>query len=374
MSIKKIWKSLDFRGNKILDAVVNTPTLEKGIAPKDYVDNSTKLDTTKANQFPDGSPKFSWMDFDLKNKTFKELFDNLFFPIIKPIYTEPTFNMVKVVALNEYGNNLIVGRNTKFNIKYDISVGDRISTVIPKLRVTTKSPVTVTEYNGNTTANSGNFDVTFDLTNIDKIELVKQFDAVFVVKNDNYGTPYLPAQFTSSYELVYDVFGNINSNYVLFPPIVYKKLDSDTTDASTFINEINDSDFLSDPIANSLSTFVRDRKLFLSGDSNNVFIIGVPSPLFKNHVLCANINETPTPLVSRHDIPYPMTNNRALKTLIYGNKVIDYLFFSLHFGYHLGTKEVNFSVRNFENLDVEPPFDTYETYVPYNSNNNNESR
>jgi hypothetical protein len=345
MNIRAIWKSYDFRGNKILNAKVNTPVQDGEIAPKSYVDKTTKFDTVKSNQFPSGSPKFSWLNFSLKDKTFKELFDDLFFPVIAPVYTEVVFEKVKVTAINEYGTNLFLGRLTQFNIDYIINRGDRQSTVIPKIKVTTKEPITVTEHSGTSSSNTSNFNFTINLANIDKIELVKTFQKA-TTKNDNYGVPVIPLNFNVNYDATYDVLQNIKQNYDFKSPIIYRKL-TPTENATTIVSLINDSDSLSTPVASILTTFVRDRKLFTTADSNNNFLFGIEKNIFKDSLMNVKITDS-VDQVSNFDISQTMLTLFGEKIIKYFGEDGTYTFFTIDFGYHKTIKEVNISMNKFK--------------------------
>lgn len=349
MKIKQIWQSFNFRNNKILNAKVEEPQEDEHIASKKYVDDTTTYDTEKSEQFPNGSPKFSWMNFSLNGKSFKEILDDLFFPIVLPVYTEVSFSKVVVTALGEYGNNLFQGRVTNFNIDYVIDRGDRQSTVIPKIRVTTKSPVTVTEYNGTSTANTSNFNFSFNFANIDKIELIKTFDAITPTKTDNYGNPYIPTVFAQPYDATYDVLKNIMENYVLHLPILYRKLTPNENIPAILATIIN-GDSMSTPMTATLATFTKDRKFFTTADANNHFLIAFPKSILYNYMINAKINETIAvpPAFSNHEVIFGTGEFFAIKTLKYFGVDNDYVFGSTDFGYHEIVKEINLSISKFK--------------------------
>lgn len=275
MKIKQIWQSFNFRNNKILNAKVEEPQEDEHIASKKYVDITSTYDTDKAEQFPTGSPKFSWLNFSLHGKSFKDILDALFFPIVLPVYKEVELNSMSIKAINEFGDNLFAGKATSFSIIYDIDRGDRQGNTTPKIRVTTKAPVTVTEYSGNSSANSGEFGFNVNLQNIDKIELIKMFEEVSTIKEDNYGTPYIPVAFTQNYEAKFDVLEILLEKYTIHQPILYKKLVPDE-DYEAIVASVNNGDSISVPIATVLQSFTRDTKLFTTNDANNTFLFAIP--------------------------------------------------------------------------------------------------
>lgn len=212
-------------GNKIVNARVDTPTENTHIPNKIYVDTATKYDTVKANQFS-ASPKFSWMQ-SLKDKTFKELFDMLFFPVIAPIYTEPFLESLKIkFPENQLLDNgfyqLFYGQTIPFSINCKFMDEDRESSEFARIVVHYSDDSELSFYgtatNGEDTI-TGNMPIKEGMT----VFIDRAYMATTITKNDNYGNPSTPIEFTLpsvfSEDLTSKIFGDTNvSESVLVGP------------------------------------------------------------------------------------------------------------------------------------------------------------
>lgn len=123
MNLKKIFQSFDLRGNKIINAKTNTPINPEDITNKEYVDKNASYDTVKAQNYLNPF-KFNWITA-VYNKTLKDVLDDLFFPLILPVYSNPIFSKVKLTLNNEFfnGNKKIIFENTQVNflLEYEIN-------------------------------------------------------------------------------------------------------------------------------------------------------------------------------------------------------------------------------------------------------------
>ncbi len=342
-NFKKIWFGLDFRNNKLINAKTNTPTDSEHIAPKSYVDTNTTYDTSKA-QTHQNPPKFPWIT-NVYNKSFKQIFDDLFFPIINPTYTNPSFNNMKINVIDEFTiqggkKGIFEDRINKFRIDYKISGSDRISGIVPKIIVENNSG-TIYEFNGTETSDTEGFiEWEFLWRDIASITLRKVFEESSVTKNDNYGTPYIPVEFTINYNLDFDILNFITKNYLLFPPVLFFK--DEDEEYVTIIDDIVDEDLLSGAGTTSLNLFTKDRKFIVNGN-NNLYIFGIPEPLYSKSDLIMHIG------LSQQHLDFSMLDDGYIgaetgdniKTLVYFDRNIKYFFGTIDLGYYESPKNVN---------------------------------
>lgn len=339
---RKIWFGLDLRNNKLINAKTNTPTDSEHIAPKSYVDINTTYDTSKAQTYQN-PPKFPWIT-NVYNKSFKQIFDELFFPVIYPTYTNPSFNNMKINVIDEFSiqggkKGIFEDRINKFRIDYKISASDRVSGIVPKIIIVNNSNTTY-EFNGTETSDTEGFiEWEFLWRDIQSITLRKVFEESSTIKNTNYGVPYIPVEFTINYNLDFDVLNFINKNYLLFPPILYR---NDIDDESIeIIDSIVDGDLLSLPVG-AYKKFVKDRQFIVDGDTN-LYIFGIPEPLYNKSDLILHIGLT------QNHIDFSMLSDNYdgsetgpnIKTLEYFGRNIKYFFGVLDLGYYTEPKKVN---------------------------------
>lgn len=347
-SPKKIYKSQDFRGNKIFGAKVETPTEGEHISNKKYVDNSTKFDTAKASQFTISS-SFPWLP-NLFNKSFKDIFDDLFYPVKNPTYTNPTFKNINIEILdllNYSGNKAIVYYNNEITLKvnYEITTSDRVSGVVPKILLIYDNGNS-DEFTGNNTSDiSGEIIISFDfLSNISEIILRKEFQEASVIKQDNYGNDFIPLEFELNYNLDFDVLKYLKNSYEISSPILrYDLTNENYLDIFDDITNIsNDNPFVH-------YNFIKGDKFYLS-ENDNRYIILIPNEIYKN----TNDFEC---IIGRikHEIAWEiLKNNTSLildNLIVIGN--IHYNFILIDFGNYNISKlcELKFNkIRNIISL------------------------
>jgi hypothetical protein len=100
MKLRDIYFGFNLRGNRIINAKTNTPVNSDDIVPKNYVDVNTTYDTSTA-QTQQNPPKFPWIT-NVYNKSFKQIFDDLFFPVINPTYINPNYYDLSIQVVDEY--------------------------------------------------------------------------------------------------------------------------------------------------------------------------------------------------------------------------------------------------------------------------------
>ena len=117
----KLYTDIDGRGNWIRNIKVDLPTLDTDPANKEYVDVATTFDTEKANAYDTPFVEVGGIkkDFHTNNKHFKELFDEMFFPLIKPTYIEGS------IKAEDEPIKCILGTTSKFTCYASIDIGDR---------------------------------------------------------------------------------------------------------------------------------------------------------------------------------------------------------------------------------------------------------
>lgn len=346
-NFKKIWKSLDFRNNKIINAKTNTPTDLEHIVPKSYVDINKTYDTVKA-QTQNNPIKFSWIT-NVYNKSFKEIFDDLFFPITNPVYLNPTFINIDLSVFSEYyilgeKKAIFLNRLTKFRIDYSITESDRISGVTPIIIITSKTG-TVSEYSGTLTSDIiGFIEFEFMFINIESIILRKVFQEATVIKQDNYGNNYIPIDFTIDYNLDFNVLKLINEKFIVYPPMLYYKLG--LNDFHTIIDGIAENDDLVS--SSSLNMFIKNRSFLVNG-TNNIYLLGIPEPLYNNSIMLLNIDgkQYKFNIKNLKDNLDESINYDNIKSLIYFDSIINYYFGIIDFGTFLESKKIDFQYNLF---------------------------
>lgn len=229
-TLKKIFNSYDFRGNRIKNLRVDTPDesieyresgknipnpdtgyfgpqgqngpggVQHYVANKIYADQKTTLNTDKAwkwiNPF-----FFDWIK-NVPGKPYKEIFDDLFFPLVQHEFISPEVTDVQIFAIErplvdtlEIDNNfrkfVIYNRCiNKFRIIVFQSRNEWISGLVGRLIIETYDG-TIRTINSLDTSNEKSvfeFDVLWD--NIKEIRFERVFD---------------------NYELRYDTYGNISN-------------------------------------------------------------------------------------------------------------------------------------------------------------------
>lgn len=339
MKLRDIYFGFNLRGNRIINAKTNTPVNSDDIVPKNYVDVNKTYDTPTA-QTHQNPPKFPWIT-NVYNKSFKQIFDDLFFPVINPTYINPNYYDLSIEAVDEYNISgskraIFEGRINQFIFKYKINPNDRISGFVPKVIIIDNQD-NITEINGTETSDTeGVMEFSFLFRNIKEIIFRKEFQESPVIKNDNYGNPYIPVDFTLNYNLDFDLLNFINQKFNVYPPIVYYKLPIGTNPFS-FISTINNGDSLE-----NIMTLVKDRKFLINGN-NNIYIIGIPEPLYTKASLKIYTDLVKSDIdLSQLDENFNGQENYGnLKDLYYYNKNVKYFFGYFDFGYFETMKTIN---------------------------------
>jgi hypothetical protein len=234
--IKKIFNSFDFMGNRIKRLRVDTPSekpdyrdagydVQKDfVANKEYVDKVTTYDTEKALKYK--NPFLQWWMKNVQGLPYKELWDDLLFPRLAPIYVDPVVETCKISVINSpltvtdnYRNftpknqNKSNHTNSKYlvwngqtvNVEFSIGInpGDRISGVAGRISVQDEEGNQLYGFNSDTTSDTeSNIKCSFPYSKTMKIFFIKQFNSC-PTKNDSYNEPS-PAP-NPNYELKFDI-------------------------------------------------------------------------------------------------------------------------------------------------------------------------
>lgn len=197
----KLYTDIDGNGNWLKNIKVAKPTVLTDPANKDYVDISVTYDTEKAKKYDTPFVKTGGLDitFNTKNKLFKELFDEMYFPLIKPVYNEGSLKI-----LNE-PIKCIIGAKSKFTCFTDILLGDRKHTV-GNISCIQKAPDGTTSIlYTNPTAILQNIKCIFEPKPIDPESLTELLLSIVLsdadVKYDSYGQPSPDIIFQSNYTI-----------------------------------------------------------------------------------------------------------------------------------------------------------------------------
>ena len=190
--IQKIYKSLDFTGNRIKNLRVDTPEetinsedignqhyneIKEFVANKEYVDKVSNYDSPLVKKFGK-SLVFDWVT-NINNKSIKEVLEILLFPRIKPKYIDATVNSVNVI-INENKtpkrkNKYLVFDDAQrtltnhYYIEIHLNPNDRISTKAGQLLI----------------YNDDNSEVIKAVTATDTNETVQKFEFDFQLNSSN---------------------------------------------------------------------------------------------------------------------------------------------------------------------------------------------
>lgn len=333
---KKIFRGFDMQGNRISNVLVDTPALAANPANKGYVDESQNYDTAAVVAQQD-SPVMPWAK-GLANLGLKQLLDKVLFPTVNPIWNEPVFTNVKLTVLGEYFTKpdihlLFTSGQKTMRVEYVINPGDRLSGVIANL-VITKNDNTTQSFGSTTTSDTnGTINFTFDFTNIKSMVLSKVWQPSTVVKNDNYGQPYKPAEFNTNYTSTFDVFALLQQNNVVSPPIIYKSIASETGYDAGLSAEV---DFT------TLTGFTTDKRVYLQPNVQNMFLLLIPKELLTSCKFYGILNSGADHALIDEDWLKPSVNGVTDFTLDYFGDQYDYTACTFDFGNYQAQTTIDF--------------------------------
>jgi hypothetical protein len=190
--IQKIYKSLDFTGNRIKNLRVDTPEetinsedignqhyneIKEFVANKEYVDKISSYDSPLVKMFGK-SLVFDWVT-NINNKSIKEVLEILLFPRIKPKYIDATVDSVNVI-INENKtpkrkNKYLVFDDAQrtltnhYYIEIQLNPNDRVSTKAGQLLI----------------YNADNSEVVGTITATDTNETIQKFEFDFRLNASN---------------------------------------------------------------------------------------------------------------------------------------------------------------------------------------------
>ncbi len=214
--IKKIFWAFDFRNNKILNAKVNTPTQNQHIANKEYVDSAgvnASYDTVKAQTYQ--TPFLFNLMGNIFEKTFKQIFDDLFFPRVLPTYLNPEVIITNILCTshNDYYNQQVT-----LDFSFTLFSNDRNPAGLSQIVV--NNGVTIQTFN-DAFPGSGKITCNFLLLPGTTFTFKRQYGVANSTKQDSYGIDYTPVEFESTFELSQDIIVNkINGLDILNSPMI----------------------------------------------------------------------------------------------------------------------------------------------------------
>jgi uncharacterized protein (TIGR02145 family) len=266
--ILKIFKSFDFRGNKIINAKVDTPTDSKHIANKEYADSGKIYDTAKAELYQ--NPFRFRRITNVFGKTFKEVFDDLLFPRIYPNFLNPTLNFLfckyafpnnEIIEVTSVENKYLVyyDQPTKLEFDYSLILNDRSKISLAYLRIT--DPSVNQSYFYETPLTIGKIICNF----IPKPNMVFEFFADFgpsVIKNDSYNEPYREAGFESNYPIIENITSELNKRVIFLD--------------SPLFSEIRETENTQYDISNIPTTFNIGKEVFIPKQNEGLFDLIIP--------------------------------------------------------------------------------------------------
>lgn len=243
---KKIFRSYDFRNNKIINVKTDTPTNPEHITNKDYVDSKVIYNTALPEE-NSTSFVFPWAK-NLFEKTFKQVFDDLLFPQINPEYYNPeikniSFEFDSQIINNKYllFKDITIPAKIKFTLKHNdrdliASDGDNI-----KLEIKTLNNNYIFEIYGDVTANlEDTYEIDFDFKELGNIYFIESgFDIIDVItaitlsarygdanktKQDTYGNNYTPVDFTQVYTVETELYNNVFDNNILVECPLFQRI------------------------------------------------------------------------------------------------------------------------------------------------------
>lgn len=232
MNITDLFHSIDLWNNKIFRAKCETPEQDEHIVNKKYVDDITTYDTEKAQRYQ--NPFLQWWMKNVYGKTFKELFDDLLFPRIAPEYKNPSFESLTLMENGEnlfgtlISNNILilpVGMSKNFTFEINLDPGDRTSTKRASLTITYPEEYALEKLTFYSESTNSSFVINAPNVPIRKgmtFEISKEYGAASP-KNDTYGEPSIPDEFTKDYTFTKDISSLFFDKVNLVNPLLVKK-------------------------------------------------------------------------------------------------------------------------------------------------------
>ncbi len=272
--ILKIFKAFDFRGNKIINAKVDTPTDPKHIVNKEYADNVNVYDTEKATTY--SNPFQFPLIINTLGKSFKDLFDDLFFPLIQPIYTNPKLSYYKFLFPNNdiiqvtnirskyllYYNQLV-----KLDFEYYVNTNDRSATNLAYLEITNPIDSSI-QYFYEEAISSGKVSAEFILLPNLIYKFKQEFGVSNSTKQNSYNEAYIDPEFELNYLLEKDITSEILKYSIL----------SDSFLISTIRTEEKIPTYIVDDISNE---FLIKNDINFNAGTEGIFDILIPEETIK---------------------------------------------------------------------------------------------
>lgn len=200
---KILHTDLDLKSNKLVNVVLDAPTLDTDPTNKKYVDDLVTLNTEHSEKFQKPFVKVGGIDTDtvVHGKKVIPLFDEIFFPRIAPEYKEGSF------VIHDEPINVFLGVKNKHQVTVDIDLGDRRRTIgniscifkdaLGKVTTTYKDPASQLE----------NIVCEFDSKEIDPQSVTELSLSLLLseatAKKDTYGDESITPVFANNYTITH---------------------------------------------------------------------------------------------------------------------------------------------------------------------------
>jgi hypothetical protein len=233
--IHHIFHSVDYHKNKIYDTYCLDPVDLLHVVNKQYVTKETTYNTTLVNNYytpfnihdkipytystttPSAVP-FGMHGYmgDVRNLSFKTLFDRLLFPALPPTFVEPTFTKFDIDSFvnTPYGVGLpyLWDINIKATIHISLNHNERAlqQAKLVFTKGTTKTEIVFTDIA--TTGIVTNYTKQIDINNkFDTVTLIFTYPGIATKKNNTHGVLTTTQQNTTAYTLTIDVTDIVKS-------------------------------------------------------------------------------------------------------------------------------------------------------------------
>lgn len=297
MNIRDIFRSIDLWNNKILRAKCELPSDPEHIVNKTYVDEITNYNTPKALKYKKPFLQW-WMSDNIFGFTFKQVFDDLLFPRLAPKYVNPTLDCITFdVTNNELVDDVQYIGNKKllfYDLTYDFHLRVNLKDLDDRLPVSDMAYVQVVypdAYVGENktfkSTGTSATDIEIELSDIRfvrgmKFLFSKQFNNAKEIKNDTYGDPSIPTDFSLGYKLEIDLTDIIYEQIVAYDtPYIGVRNDEHTPFEFVVGNTYTKADVMS----STYHSYVQGVRFDVSNTEQNHRHILIPETLYNQMIL-----------------------------------------------------------------------------------------
>lgn len=276
---KKVYHSIDMRFNTIKNARTDYPIVDRDIVNKEYVDDMTTYDTEKARKYK--NPFKQWWMKNVYNLSYKQLFDDLLFPRLLPIYVNPKIKSLNLIIPNCYKNNdkyvlfFDTIESLKCILKFELNESSRVSGTTTTLRIVYPNnnlgvPIYPELLYTSDTTSDAQSTISFDLRLVvgTKIYLEKQYKAA-ETQLDSYGEESITDDMKIPYLMKEDI-SEIFYNQMNFGTIWWRYAKT-TEEENSFDNGLNDENTYDDLILNGWNP--GDTFIHTNADISKIFLL-----------------------------------------------------------------------------------------------------